>query len=168
MLISRSTILVIVWLLIELLAEAFVFQSPIIRQKAFVAQASLSSSHSLHAHGLHASQLLMKTVPRFDFSKVYRVDVRELRMSTDEAAINAVAAPSPNTHVLNTLINEFKSPRNGNVTATVEEYLYLCDHTLLAYLRGEISSAGEESETVRYGMVTWSSQAQGPPLASQM
>lgn len=50
---------------------------------------------------------------------------------------------------LDALIDQFTSPKNGNITATVEEYLDLCDHALLTHLRGRIESEGVQSEVVR-------------------
>lgn len=51
---------------------------------------------------------------------------------------------------LDALIEQFISPENGNMTATVEEYLDLCDHALLTHLRGKIAMAdGTHPSTVR-------------------
>ena len=60
-------------------------------------------------------------------------------------------APATQAHpALDALIDQFISPQNGNMTATVEEYLDLCDHALLTYLHGRIEAAGEQTEKVSF------------------
>ena len=73
------------------------------------------------------------------------------RMSTEHNAVGpSVTTSGEEDHsVLDALIEQFTSPKNGNVTATVEEYLDLCDHALLTHLRGRIESAGAQSSVVR-------------------
>lgn len=74
-----------------------------------------------------------------------------LRMSTEHNAVGPSVGTSSEAEpsVLDALIEQFTSPKNGNVTATVEEYLDLCDHALLTHLRGRIESAGAQSSAVR-------------------
>lgn len=74
-----------------------------------------------------------------------------LRMSTEHNAVEPSVGTSSEEEpsVLDALIGQFTSPKNGNVTATVEEYLDLCDHALLTHLRGRIESAGAQSSEVR-------------------
>lgn len=74
-----------------------------------------------------------------------------LRMSTENNAVGpSVGTSGEEDHsVLDALIEQFTSPKSGNVTATVEEYLDLCDHALLTHLRGRIESAGAQSSVVR-------------------
>lgn len=58
-------------------------------------------------------------------------------------------APSgEESSVLDALIEQFMSPKNGNITTAVEEYLDLCDHALLTRLRAKIEGAGAESTAV--------------------
>lgn len=74
-----------------------------------------------------------------------------LRMSTEHNAVEPSVGTSSEEEpsVLDALIGQFTSPKNGNITATVEEYLDLCDHALLTHLRGRIESAGAQSSEVR-------------------
>ena len=74
-----------------------------------------------------------------------------LRMSTDHNAVESPVGTSSDEEpsAFDALIGQFTSPINGNVTATVEEYLDLCDHALLTHLRGRIESAGAQSSEVR-------------------
>lgn len=78
-----------------------------------------------------------------------------VRMSIEE---NTMEAPGgrpieEENSALDALIDQFTSPKNGNTTATVEEYLDLCDHALLTHLRGRIESAGVQSSVVRTNVI---------------
>lgn len=80
-----------------------------------------------------------------------------LRVSTGENTVELPMGTSSNRkegkHALDALIEQFISPENGNMTATVEEYLDLCDHAFLIHLRGRIATAeGTQSSTVRKPM----------------
>ena len=78
-------------------------------------------------------------------------DSRSLQLSVRETAVDADVGPTKEEGhaVLDALIEQFASPENGNVTATVDEYLDLCDHAFLTHLRSRIASVGSESSTVR-------------------
>lgn len=75
-----------------------------------------------------------------------------MQLSTADSDVDSPVGKS-NTEghsaVLDSLIEQFTSPENGNITATVEEYLDLCDHALLTRLRGRIESEGDHSTLVR-------------------
>lgn len=80
--------------------------------------------------------------------KESRSAVGVLRMSDGDQAVD-VTTTGPKAHpAFDALIQQFISPQNGNVTATVEEYLDLCDHALLTHLHGRIKSAGEQTDMV--------------------
>lgn len=74
-----------------------------------------------------------------------------LYVSTGDNSIeSSVVAPGEQEHsVLDALIEQFTSPKDGNTTASVEEYLDLCDHALLTRLRGRIESSDVQSPVVR-------------------
>ncbi|CAM9666488.1 unnamed protein product [Ascophyllum nodosum] len=76
-------------------------------------------------------------------------DSRSLQLSVRETAVDADVGPTKEEGhaVLDALIEQFASPENGNVTATVDEYLDLCDHAFLTHLRSRIASVGSESST---------------------
>lgn len=86
----------------------------------------------------------------------------------ENAVQSSVGAPNGQAEekpVLDALIEQFTSPKNNNVTATVEEYLDLCDHALLTHLRERIESAGPQSTEVRLEVLT---PALGDGFASQL
>lgn len=62
---------------------------------------------------------------------------------------SSIGTASEENSVLDALIDQFTSPKSGNVTATVEEYLDLCDHALLTHLRGRIEAEEALSPAVR-------------------
>ncbi|CAM9588839.1 unnamed protein product [Ectocarpus sp. 12 AP-2014] len=62
-----------------------------------------------------------------------------------DAVQSSVGTKGEEHSVLDALIDQFTSPKSGNVTATVEEYLDLCDHALLTHLRGRIEAEEAQS-----------------------
>lgn len=83
------------------------------------------------------------------FGKQPRRTVATLQASDGDETAQMAAAPVTKAHpALDALIDQFISPQNGNMTATVEEYLDLCDHALLTYLHGRIEAAGEQTDKV--------------------
>lgn len=62
---------------------------------------------------------------------------------------SSVGTTSEERSVLDALIDQFTSPKSGNVTATVEEYLDLCDHAFLTHLRRRIEAEEAQSPVVR-------------------
>lgn len=73
-----------------------------------------------------------------------------LHMSTGGDAVeSSLGTTSEERSVLDALIDQFTSPKSGNVTATVEEYLDLCDHAFLTHLRRRIEAEEAESPKVR-------------------
>lgn len=73
-----------------------------------------------------------------------------LRMVAGGDALQSSVGTKGEEHsVLDALIDQFTSPKSGNVTATVEEYLDLCDHALLTHLRGRIEAEEAQSPEVR-------------------
>ncbi|CAM9091371.1 unnamed protein product [Ectocarpus fasciculatus] len=69
-----------------------------------------------------------------------------LRMVAGGDAVQSSVGTKGEEHsVLDALIDQFTSPKSGNVTATVEEYLDLCDHALLTHLRGRIEAEEAQS-----------------------
>lgn len=76
--------------------------------------------------------------------------LKRLTMSAGGDAVeSSVGTESDQNSVLDALIDQFTSPKSGNVTATVEEYLDLCDHALLTHLRGRIEAEEAQSPEVR-------------------
>lgn len=71
--------------------------------------------------------------------------------TSDEDQVEVTTTPVPKAHpAFDALIDQFTSPQNGNITATVEEYLDLCDHAFLTHLHGRIKTAGEQTDMVRF------------------
>lgn len=67
-----------------------------------------------------------------------------------DAVESSIGTTSEEQHsVLDALIDQFTSPKSGNVTATVEEYLDLCDHAFLTHLRRRIEAEEAQSPAVR-------------------
>lgn len=62
---------------------------------------------------------------------------------------SSIGTTSEEHSVLDSLIDQFTSPESGNVTATVEEYLDLCDHAFLTHLRRRIEAEEVQSPMVR-------------------
>lgn len=62
---------------------------------------------------------------------------------------SSLGTTSEQRSVLDALIDQFTSPKSGNVTATVEEYLDLCDHAFLTHLRRRIEAEEAQSPKVR-------------------
>lgn len=71
-------------------------------------------------------------------------------MSTEGGAVeSSIGTKREENSVLDALIDQFTSPESGNVTATVEEYLDLCDHAFLMHLRQRIEAEEAQSPQVR-------------------
>lgn len=147
MLLTRSATMV--WLLVELQVKV---------SSAFIQFPNrVEGLHNDITHSRHCALSCPLYLPRSvrdifaaGSSRGSRGTILKLRMSEGDSAVR-VSTPGPRATypVFDALIYQFTSPQNGNVTATVEEYLDLCDHALLTYLRAKIISAGEQSETVR-------------------
>ncbi|CAM9569792.1 unnamed protein product, partial [Hapterophycus canaliculatus] len=61
------------------------------------------------------------------------------------AVESSIETKSEEHSVLDSLIDQFTSPESGNVTATIEEYLDLCDHAFLTHLRRRIETEEVQS-----------------------
>lgn len=145
----RSITATIGWLLVRLQAdEAFPTfgRAPLAKVKGLPSITSCCTRGAPHV----ATILLSPRAVDTTWGRSCR-DVFALRMSTGGNAVELPVGTSSQEErsVLDTLIEQFTSPNNGNVTATVEEYLDLCDHALLTHLRRRIESAGMESTLVR-------------------
>ncbi|CAM9302806.1 unnamed protein product [Scytosiphon promiscuus] len=124
------------WLLTTLQAEAF---SVVGFQK--LSRGSCSS-------GLSSSVPATPPTPR-TVTASWRVPSRailSIGMSMEGGAVeSSIETKSEENSVLDSLIDQFTSPESGNVTATVEEYLDLCDHAFLTHLRHRIEDEEVQS-----------------------
>ncbi|CAM9569031.1 unnamed protein product [Phaeothamnion confervicola] len=62
-----------------------------------------------------------------------------------QAQAEAAAAPGDGA-VFDALVNQFLNPKGSNLTATVEEFLDMCDYAFLMHLNMLIGEAGPKSE----------------------
>ena len=62
------------------------------------------------------------------------------------AAGGAVGPGGGDSSVYDALLTQFSNPRDGNLQATVEEFLDMCDHGFLMHLSDKVQEAGPESE----------------------
>lgn len=128
------------WLLTRLQAEAFAVVGIQKLSKTSFADASHGRSLSTAA----STPRTIEACPRPPHS------FTPLCMSTGGNAVESTAGTkSEERSVLDALIDQFTSPKSGNVTATVEEYLDLCDHAFLTHLRRRIEAEEAESPKVR-------------------
>ena len=74
------------------------------------------------------------------------------------AAAGAAAPADGSSAVYGALVNQFLNPKGANLTATVDEFLDMCDYGFLMHLDREIAGAGPESTQVGkvlgYHMIT--------------
>lgn len=145
---TRVIFLAICWSFIEPEVEAFVNTFPTARLVAFRRYPPEALRRRFLPGASFSYSPPMQRVFGSESSEVSQVGL-EPRMS-EGRVVTDVAATSNSHATFDALIDQFKSPPNGNITATVEDYLDLCDHALLSYIREEISRAGEGSESVRH------------------
>lgn len=128
------------WMLTRLQAEAF----------SVVGFQKLSNPKHVAALPSPAST---SSTPRTSATSAWRppsLGFLPLHMSTGGDAVeSSLGTTSEERSVLDALIDQFTSPKSGNVTATVEEYLDLCDHAFLTHLRRRIEAEETPPPTVR-------------------
>lgn len=116
-------------------------------------QAQAFSVVSYATAGLPSAASTSPSTPRTLATTAWRPPSRgllPLHMSTGGDAVeSSVGTTSEERSVLDALIDQFTSPKSGNVTATVEEYLDLCDHAFLTHLRRRIEAEEAQSPVVR-------------------
>lgn len=131
------------WVLTRLQAQAF----------SVVGFQKLSNPTLGTTAGLPSSTSTSPSTPRTLATVAWRPPsggVLPLHMSTGGDAVeSSLGTTSEQRSVLDALIDQFTSPQSGNVTATVEEYLDLCDHAFLTHLRRRIEAEEPQSPKVR-------------------
>ena len=131
------------WLLTRQQAEAF----------SVVGTQKLSKTTAAAAPGRTPSLSSVPSTTRTFEAAASRRPSRSLPplcMSSEGNAVESSAGTSSQERsVLDALIDQFTSPKSGNVTATVEEYLDLCDHAFLTHLRRRIEAEKADSPAVR-------------------
>lgn len=131
------------WVLTRLQAQAF----------SVVGFQKLSNPTHGTTAGLPSSTSTSPSTPRTLATAAWRPPsggVLPLHMSTGGDAVeSSLGTTSEQRSVLDALIDQFTSPQSGNVTATVEEYLDLCDHAFLTHLRRRIEAEEPQSPKVR-------------------
>lgn len=131
------------WMLTRRQAQAF----------SVVGFQKLSNPAHGAAAGLPMPASTSPSTPRILATAAWRPPSRGLppihMLTGGDAVESSVGTTSEERSVLDALIDQFTSPKSGNVTATVDEYLDLCDHAFLTHLRRRIEAEEAQSPMVR-------------------